>query len=506
MIRSAMRSLSWLLPCLAVAAVPALLRAQADRRSDDTANGTAVRNTSVSAEGITTLLADLDACFARGDVAAYLAAFEPDHPGSHAMLRQHLQRLTAVLPRLQRRSALAAPLRQIGARTVVRVRHTIEAGERTLHEDTMMAVRLGADGRAVPTFAIEIPTQRACVRGDFFRCPPCNYEIGGVAGWLCVPMRPERAQSLEAASFYLIGSDVACDVSVVVDTDAPTATTVVRGLGEALAELDTGARPGPVEAWLPPAHAKEPPTGLAAARLEIALPLDFGGRGGIARFHVVTFGALQHLLLVRGSAAAVREHDEALRALLASYRLLQSDLDLALAAAKPLQHHTGGTVHDSRYHNERFGFELAGPDGWQTQQRCGGAALRVVWSSPDGSRLWLTGYEVPAGLDRWCERTADRWLQQLLLRANLEPLPTTTPDGWTEHTSCGGSTRRLTCVPKPSQVPAQSHRAPTGPGAPRERSLHVFLQDELLLVADLQAATAADAATMQAALESLRRQ
>jgi len=498
MTRSFVRLLSWLLPCLAFAAAPAL-RAQAARPGDDGANDTSVRNSSVSAEVITTLLADLDACFARGDVAAYLAAFEPDHPGSHAMLQQHLQRLAAVLPRLQRRSTLAAPLRQIGPRTVVRVRHTIEAGERTLHEDTMMAVRLGADGRAVPTFAIEIPTRWACVRGDHFRCPPCNYEIGGVAGWLCVPMRPERAQSLEAASFYLIGSDVACDVSVLVDGDAPTATTVVRSLGEALAQLDTDARPGPVEAWLPPAHAKEPPKGLTAARLEIALPRDFGGRGGLARFHVVTFGALQHLLLVRGSATAVREHDEALRTLLGSYRLLQSDLDLALAAARPLQHHTGGTVRDSRYHNERFGFELAGPDGWQTQQRCGGAALRVVWSSPDGSRLWLTGYDVPAGLDRWCERTADRWLQQLLLRANLQPLRTTAPDGWTEHTSCGGSTRMLTCVPK------QSEGSPTGPGAPRERSLHVFLQDELLLVADLQAATAADAATMQTALESLRR-
>ncbi|MBL8729273.1 MAG: hypothetical protein JNM25_12625 [Planctomycetes bacterium] len=479
--------LAGLLTGLAVAAGAPASPAQTNAAADPTPDTAA----------ITAVLAGLDACFARGDLAAYLAAFEPDHVGAHALLRQHLERLAALDPGLVRTSAPVTPPRQIGPRTVVRVRHTLRTGdERTLLEDTMLAVRRDPDGRLVPTFAVEIPTQWGCVRDDHFRCPACNYEIGGVDGWLCVPVRPERARALEAASFYLLGTDVACDVSVVIDAAAPAAATVVRGLAAALAGLDAGARPGPVEAWLPPAHTAAPPPGFAGARVEISLPRDFDGRGGIACFYVLTFGGLQHVLLVRGSGAALDRHAADVQALLASYRMVQTDLDLALAAAQPLQHHTGGTLTDADYRNARFGFTFAGPAGWHAELRCGGAALRVLWSSSAGSRLWLTGYDVPAGLDRWCRRTADRWLQQLLQRADLEQKPAPAGgDGWTDHTLCGGGTRALTCVA----------RNPEDAAAARERTIRVFLQDDLLLVADLGAANDADAAAMRAAVETLRR-
>jgi hypothetical protein len=343
-------------------------------------------------------------------------------------------------------------------------------------------------------------------------------------------MRPERARSLEAASFYLIGTDVACDVSVGIDDAAPAAATVARDLGETLVGLDSHAHPGPVEAWLPSTHADAPPAGFAGARLEISLPHDFDGRGGVACFYVMTFGGLQHVLLLRGSKAALGQHHTNVQALLASYRLLQTDVDLALAAARPLQHHTGGTLTSgvnqgsgnqsggnqsggnqsdgqSSYQNDRFGFRVAGPNGWRAEQRCGGAALRVLWSSPAGSRLWLTGYDVPQGLDRWCQRTADRWLQELLLRADLVAKSTAPADGaWAEHVTCNGGTRTLTCVPLHAgdQHPGGQH--PAGHGPARERTLHVFLRDELLLVADLQPANDDDAAAMQAALASLRQQ
>ncbi|MBX3464299.1 MAG: hypothetical protein KF830_14100 [Planctomycetes bacterium] len=438
------------------------------------------------------LLARLDAHLAAGDVAAYLAEFEPDHPGAHACLRHQLEQRLACGPGA-RRSTVVVPPRPVGDRSVLRVRHQFEAAGAVpaFHEDAMLAVRRRDDGRWVPTFTVEIPAASSCVRDDRFHCPPCNYEVGGVDGWLCVPVPAERAQALEAASFYLVGTDVACDVSVLVDAGAPTAATIARELGNALAALEPSARPGPVEAWLPPAHGGAPPDGLTAARVEVRLPRDFEGRGGVARFHVVAFGGLQHLLLLRGSAAALQTHAAAAQALLASYHLLEQEADLSLAAARPLHHHTGGQVTGNRYTNDRYDFVFDGPDGWRVEQRCGGAALRVVWASPSGSRLWLTGYAAPPGLRHWCEATADRWLQQLLRRAGLEA--DAPDDGWDGHADCG-RLRRVRCK-----------AAVDGPDSPRERTLHVVLHGDLLLVADLAAVTAADAATMLAAVGSLRR-
>ena len=472
-----------LLPCV-VAAATAWAPAQTAARP-------------VPDEAIAAVLRALDAHFARGDAAGFLGMFEADHPGAHAMFGRQIDRLLAAGPRPDCRSTVTTPPRLVGDRTVVRVRHALSTAARAWHLDTMLALRAGADGAAVPTFAVEIPARQGCVRGDRFVCPPCNYEVGGVDGWLCVPQRPERAQALEAASFYRIGTDLACDVSVRIDAAAPTAAAVARDLGASLLRLDANAQLGPVEVWLPPAHAAAPPPDLAAARLDVALPRDYGGRGGIVRFHVVTFGGLQHVLLVRGAATTLAAHGRDLDALLASYRLLETDLDLAVAAAAPLHHHTGGRLRGGTYHNDRFDFELTGPDGWQPALRCGGAALRVVWTSPEGSRLWLTGYDVPQGLERWDEATAEAWLQQVLERADLVVLDGDGTDAptWSERAECGGRVRTLRCEPR---------RAPS-PGAPRQRTLHVSLHDELLLVADQQAVHAADAAGMAAAIATLRR-
>ncbi len=444
---------------------------------------------------ITEVLAHLDARFARGDVQGYLAAFRPDHPGAHALLQRQLQQLLALEPRPRLRSAVLTPPRQIGDRTVVRVRRELSspAWPRPVQQDAMLALRAGAGGALEPTLLVEIPTQWGCVRDDRFRCPPCNYEIGGVDGWLCVPLRPERAAALEAVTFYLLGTDLACDVSVCVDTSAPTAAAVVRELGAALASVEPGAQVGPVETWTPPAHAADRPPPLAAAQLAMALPRDFDGRGGSARLFVVTFGGLQHLLLLRGSAATLRARARDVEALLASYRLLQLDLDLALAAAEPLQHHTGGSLAGACYLNTRFGFRLAGPDGWRAEQRSGGAALRVVWTSPAGSRLWLTGYELPPDTGAWTPATADRWLQQLLARADLVVRDDGDGD-WTEPAGCRVRVRTLVCAP----------RAAASPGSPRARTIRALLRDDVLLVADAQALLADDAAARDRAIGALQ--
>jgi len=451
-----------------------------------------------SAESIAALLSQLDACFQRGDVAGYLAMFEPDHPGAHAMLQRNLERLFPASPPLARTSTLVAEPRVIGPRTVVRVRHEVRVtnadakGFTSYREDAMLVLRTDRGDKPVPTCSIEMPLQAECVPNEHFRCPPCNFEVGGVPGWLCVPMRSDRAQALEAASFYLIGTDLACDVSVQIDPLSPPALDVARQLGAALQGLDPSAKPGLPEPWLPAAHAKDKPKGLCGARLEIDLPRDFAGDGGCAVFHVVAFGGLQHLLLVRGSRRSLREHAASVQALLDSYRLLEVNADVAAASARSLSHHTGGSFRGNAYHNSLYGVEMEGPEGWQAQQRAGGTAFRAAWTSPNGSRLWITGYAVPPGMNRWCRKTADRWFQKLCENAGL--VPCADAQDWTDVLESGGPMRSVACRPQ-SPEKAGSH----------QRLARLLVCDDLLVIADGCIANDADAAAVEAALGSLRR-
>jgi hypothetical protein len=452
-----------------------------------------------SADAIAALLSRLDACFQRGDVAGYLAMFEPDHPGAHAMLQHSLQRLFPASTPVARTSTIVAEPRVIGPRTVVRVRHDVrvtnaDAKSFTAYrEDTMLVLRTDRGDQPVPTCSLEIPLDVYCVANDHFRCPPCNYEIGGVPGWLCVPLRSDRAQALEAASFYLIGTDLACDISVQVDPLSPPAQEVARQLGAALHGLDASAKPGLAEPWWPPAHAKDKPKGLCGARLEIDLPLDFAdGGGGNAVFHVVAFGSLQHLLLVRGSRKSLRVHADSLQALLDSYRLIVLDADIADASAQSLAHHIGGSFRGNLYCNSIYRVEMLGPDGWQAQQRPGGTAFRANWTSPHGSRLWITGYVVPPSMSRWCQKTADRFFQKLCDKAGL--VPCADQQAWIDVRDSGGPMRSVACT---SKSPAQ--------GGSHQRLARLLVCDDLLVIADGCIATDADAPAVKAALDSLRR-
>jgi hypothetical protein len=475
---------------LAVAMGAAAVTAQASDQVPD----------QVSTTAIAAVLADIDGCVLRSDTTSLLRLFEPDNPGAHAMVKLRIEQLAAAsIERCE--SAVSQPPRVVGPRTVVRVRQEITVlprGEKAggkpcaITLDWMLAVRATPGGAAVPTFLAEIPRRFACVRDDLFKCPACNYQIGGVAGWLCVPMCSDRSQSIEAATFYLIGTDLACDVSVRVDPDEPVATVVARQLGDTVLALDADSRSGIAAAWLPCAHEDAPPKGFAGARLEIELPRDFGGQGGLAVFHVLTFGGLQHLLLVRGSAHSVRANRRAIDELLATYRLLQTDLDGAAAAARSLHHHTGSRLAGRHYHNDQFGLHFDGPPEWTAQLRCGGSAFRVAWSDGQGARLWLTGYAVPPGVEHWCERTADRWLRQICVDADLEETSSTP---WHKLEEGGAATRSVVCRP----------RTPAGPGTPQLRLLHARLEGDLLVVADGQAPTADGQAAIEEAFASLRR-
>lgn len=470
----------------------------------------------IAASAIQPLLEQLDACYGRGDVEAYLAPFAPDHPGSHAQLRRQLAAAFAMGVPLQRVTRLVGEPRPIGARTVVRVHHEVRAADgssrATFVQDSMLALRRAADGAVVPTFAVDIASEVAGAPGERFRCPACNYEIGGVPGWLCVPQRGDRAMALEAATFFLLGSDISCDISVQIDGGrataaaapaAPTATTLADTLAAALRQLEPNARLGLATAWSPAftgrtaADAVKLPPHLTAARLAVDLPAETGAADGCrAVFHTVALGALQHVLLVRGGTASLAQHDAAVQALLASYRVLDADRDRALAAAEPLAHHTGGSLRGSTYHNAKWQVELTGPAPWTVEQRPGGALFRVVWSSPAGGRLWLIGYPVPAGMDRWCQETADLWLQELLAERGLRVVeaPTATAAAWQEDLTCSAASRLVTC----------SDAAPGSP-LPQRRVLRLVVRDELLVVVDASAGTTAEWPLLQTALDSLRR-
>lgn len=450
----------------------------------------------VCGDAVQALLRDLDQHFARGDVAGYLQRFLPDHPGAHALLQRQLEQCAGPGSTRRRTSVVVGEPRVIGPRTVVRVRHEVELlrsghGQpqpgATFTEDRLLVLRREPDGSATPTMSVEVAIGPG-VPADRFRCDPCNFELGGVPDWLCVPLRPERAGALEGATFYLLGTDVACDVSVRIGAGDRSALQVTQELVDTLRGVEADARLALPAPWQPPSLGADAPDGLDGAMAAIDLPADFAGGGGRAILYVVTFGGLQHLLLLRGSAAALQRHHAPVDALLASYRPLERDCDLALAAARPLQHHTGDTLDGSVYHNTRHGVQLTGPAGWTPSLRSGGAAFRVAWCSRDGGRLWLTGHTVPPGMVRWCPATADRWLEHLCHRHGLALEPGS--DGW-HRLGDGGRSRSATAVP-------------ATPGGPRRR-IRVLLYDDLLVIADGHAGTPSADEALQRALASLQR-
>ena len=449
---------------------------------------------------IEALLRDLDERFERGDVPGYLGRFEPDNRGAVAMLGRNLARQVQASRSRKRTSRVLVGPTEIGGRTVFRVRHDValltkKGARRALTEDTYLAVRV--DGAALtPTFSVEMLPEMDCVQSNKFKCPACNYEIGGVEGFLCVPLRAERTLALESASFYLIGTDVVCDVHVQVQPAPEAAQVVARRLADAFVEVADQGEVGLVTEWRPPVHAAAPPDGMDSARVSVRLPGD-DDAGDRAVFHVVTFGGLQHVLLTRGSADVLTSHQGALDALYRSYMLLEDDRDLAEAAALPLRHHLGSSFDGARYDNQRYGVTFAGPDGWRTEHRVGGAKFRVRWSAPDGSQVWLNGYGVPPGLESWTEPDADRWIDYRLRTVGLRPLPEQ-PAGvdpaW--HASPSGAKARTLVLELPD---------PDSPAQPKRRVLHVQLHPDLLLVVDGYGASAEAERALLSTLPSLAR-
>lgn len=447
---------------------------------------------------IETLLRELDERFVRGDVAGYLAHFTPDNPGALSVRGRQLERLVRASRARKRTSSVVSGPARIGDRALLRVRRTIElvdaagATRRTV-EDSLLALR--DDG--TPTFSIEAPTASTTPAAGRFTCDPCNVAIGGVDGFLCVPLRAERTLSLESTSFYLIGTDVACDVHVQIQPHRADARRAARALAEAFARLEPRAEVGLATAWRPPAYETSAPARMDSARVAVTVPgADRGDDGDRAIFHVVTIGSLQHVLVTRGSAAALATHARALDALYQSYALVEAAPERD-AAARPLRYHLGSVLEGNRYENARYGVSFAGPAGWRAEHRVGGARFRARWSASDGSQLWLAGYGPPAGIDAWTTANADRWIAHRLDERGLRPLaeqPAELVDAWRPDAD-GAATRAV----------ALQVLKPSSPTAPRRRVLHVQVHQDLLLILDGYGATEASERALLNARRSLQR-
>lgn len=461
----------------------------------------------VSIERIESVVADLDTLFVKGDIRSYLNAFSPDQDGSLAVMGMHLEKLASISGKNRRRESkiIGDPI-NFAERTVVRIRHVTTwptKRQQVQHvEDSYLAVKPTTKGGVVPTFAIEIAPTVGQLKNAKLHCPPYNFEIGGIDDYLCVPQQRERSLALESATFYLIGTDIACDLVVKAEDKPEKAKAVVQKLAGAFARLEPSARIGIPSSWTPPQHSQQPPYGMDSARIEVELPADHQESGGdISIFHAISFGGLQHVLLVRASKKSLDQHQSSVDKLLKSYMLLEVECRDRAIATNSLRQHTGGQIQGDSYYNKRFDLQLQGPKGWRAQDRVGGCMFRVRWSRDPMSEMWLIGHRVPAGMEKWTQATADRWLNHHRKKYHLTEATdeaNAKESDW--HQAADGSAcRTLTLL---QQRVADGHDHPI---SPNRRVLHMRLHDDLLVLVDGYGATKAEEAAVRAAVRTLKR-
>jgi len=450
-----------------------------------------------SHHGLRSVLTRLDGLFDGGDVDAYLGAFQPDNPWAHAARQRRLQCLLSAEVRPTRVSRLVGEPRRIGDHTVVRVHHELRRSahgeEIAWSEDTMLALRERADGGWLATLEVPIATPGHLQANDLFVCAACNFQIGGASGWLGVPMEPDWSHSLESVGFWLVGTDLVCEISVNVDGDAPSAERLAQRLAETMLTDIPESTTTPVTPWKPPGQDGPLPPHWTGARLEVSFPDELAAdRSARAVLHVVASGPLQHILVARGSEAAMRQQAAALERLLHTYRLLKTNA-ATMAGLAPLLHHTGGRFEGTTYHNEIFYLRCSGPEGWTARHRCGGSAFHVQWNSRHGSSLEMIGHRRPPGVASWTPAKATKFVERLMESAHLTPCLDPTQFTWKKDPAVGGMACCITCAPPVGAA---------GAGG-KKRALHLVVRDDVLILFDARIAEAADEAAATAAMRSL---
>lgn len=155
------------------------------------------------------------------------------------------------------------------------------------------------------------------------------------------------------------------------------------------------------------------------------------------------------------------------------------------------------------YRNTQWSITLEGPDGWQPGLRSGGNLFRVVWTSPQGSRLWLLGYATPEGMTKWCRETADLWFREMCAEKGLTIVASADATAkWEQDQSCSADSRARHVHRAGSGSPAQS--APGEAVPAQQRLFRLVVRDDLFLVLDGQARADGEWAPLRAAMASLR--
>jgi hypothetical protein len=426
------------------------------------------------------LLQVLDGAWNEGDADGYLRHFEVEQPLVQDLHERRTRERLGCTSRLQRTSE-PGKSRRVGEHVVLQVRYETRcdgAALPPLREGGLLVLRQQHE-KLQPVLAVDLPAID-CADDDVFVCPPCNYRMGGAPGWLCVPIAPERAAAFDGATFLLLGTAIALEITVEVGDVVAPATAVVERLAAELRRHVVGATASVVEPWQPPGI----PAGaaqLGGARASVDLP-----DGDRVVLHAGVLGRLRHLLLLRGPAQALQQDGARIDALLATYELCTTETTPGQHAVKAIAAHTGGTLlENGEYRNDRHGVAATGPHGWRGSERCSGARFQVVWSCPRGhGRMWLSGYSTPLGIERWTAKLADRWLEDHCKRGGLS---LGKDEGW-QPAADGSSHER--------------HLEATSAAGPRR--LHLMLKDDLLVVADAGTSDSGCDEKVAAALASVR--
>lgn len=444
-----------------------------------------------SREAAEALVERMDDAFNSRDLEALLACFE----GENLQLMRVLnERMTAVLNgpvRLHRSSEVMSHM-GVSRRGVALVKSTTTqtgaANPLVLEEYSYLVTkRQGED--AVGSFTVEVDFDLLGSTADNkFRCPMCNYEVMGAAGWLAVPHRPERIQCMEAISFYYLGADLTLDLSVFVDPQPleamRTMIDYVASFLEQTGTTDTAeARP-----WSPPTYGGDPPMGLGGAIAELEIP---GLQ--LTRHHLVTLGSLRYLLVLNGTPDAFTSHSQEADAILNSFRIIDPTIPVTELAAMPVRAHTGGSVFDgTRFTNSKYRVTLKGPDGWTPSVHAAGYLFEVAYRCPLGrGSLWATAHRPQPGLTAWYTRVADSWMDLHLYKQGMD---IRYDSGWSAP---GGDFRFRNLK---TTAPRNSRGAAALP-----RMIRLAMSDDLLLVLQGYGQDEADRDLVMASFNSLLR-
>lgn len=423
---------------------------------------------------VAALVAQLDGAFNDRDLEAYLAHFAPSHGETHAVFERWLTALLTGKARLERASTVQR-VERMGAYAIGEVHSSVGLAGRpdgpSFDHVHLLVTRLsGAATEA--TLQVEVAPGHASI-GEF-RCPACNYRMGGIDGWAVAFLSQDRTRCMEAINFYRLDSDVTVELSVHLADMAEPVSKTMASLCSDLRQARGDLEFDPAWDWTPPAHCDD--------------ELGFDGAAtigtdatGTLELYVVVRGAMRFTLCVRGPQRVLASRRAEIDELLGTFELLDTTIgvdDMLVQAAS--MHTGGGVIEQGRYRNEkhRIAFDL--PPGWDHVVRPGPFLFRMTLHCPEQrNRLWITAYR-PPGSSTWHRPLAERMVVDHVARMGLEQ--PTAPE-WRD--TAGGFALASWQIP----------------GTAPRREIWALLADDLLMIVD---GAIRDESTQEQMLQTVR--